>query len=399
MEKVILHCDMNGFYASCELLDYPELRDKPMAVCGNPQSRHGIILAKNDLAKSYGIVTAETLWQAKKKCPKLQCVPPHMEKYQHYSKLINEIYLRYTDLVEPFSIDESWLDVTGSQKLFGTGKDIADQIRETVKSELGLTLSAGVSYNKIFAKMGSEYKKPDATTVISKENYKEILWPMDAGELFFVGKKTAERLHKIGILTIGDIANENPKRLKALLGKSGEMLHQYANGYDNAPVNSFYNREKAKSVGKGMTFKRNLTGLSDAKTAIKALSDNVAEILRKKGLKCNGIKLEIKDPSFKVISRQKQLPSPSHISSEIYDLAMKIYKSSWPEFEPIRLISVTAINLTDKDEDEQLSIFMDLSSNREKNEKLDKTIDALKDKYGEDVISTGSKLKNDIGID
>ncbi|MEG0918532.1 MAG: DNA polymerase IV [Anaerovoracaceae bacterium] len=396
MERVILHCDMNGFYASCELLDYPELRDKPMAVCGNPQSRHGIILAKNDLAKSYGIVTAETLWQAKKKCPDLQCVPPHMDKYTHYSKLINEIYLRYTDLVEPFSIDESWLDVTGSQNLFGSGKEIADQIRETVKNELGLTLSAGVSYNKIFAKMGSEYKKPDATTVITKNNFKEILWPMDAGELFFVGKKTAERLKKLGILTIGHIANENPKRLKALLGKSGEMLHQYANGYDNTPVNSFYNREKAKSVGKGMTFKRNLIGLSDSKTAIKALSDNVGEILRKKKLKCNGVKLEIKDPSFKVISRQKQLSSPSNISTEIYNAAMEIYKSSWPEFEPIRLISVTGINLTDKDEDEQLSIFMDSSVNRAKNEKLDKAIDSLKNKYGEDVISSGSKLKNDI---
>ena len=184
MDRVILHCDMNGFFASVELLDYPQLKDKPMAVCGNPDNRHGIILAKNEIAKSYGVVTAETLWQARKKCPQLQTVPPHHDKYRHYSKLINEIYLRYTDMVEPFSVDESWLDVTGSLRLFGTGRQIADTLRETVKKELGLTLSAGVSFNKIFAKMGSDYKKPDATTVITRENFKSLLWPMDILHVF-----------------------------------------------------------------------------------------------------------------------------------------------------------------------------------------------------------------------
>ena len=203
VNRVILHCDMNGFYASVELLDYPQLRDKPMAVCGDPESRHGIILAKNEIAKQYGIVTAETLWQARKKCPELQTVPPHHQKYQYYSRLINDIYLQYTDMVEPFSVDESWLDVTASQKLFGSGRQIADKIRHQVKKELGLTLSAGVSFNKIFAKMGSDYKKPDATTVITLENYKELLWPLDIRDLFFVGKATADKLQGIGIHTIG----------------------------------------------------------------------------------------------------------------------------------------------------------------------------------------------------
>ncbi|MCI7249354.1 MAG: DNA polymerase IV, partial [Clostridiales bacterium] len=178
MDRVILHCDMNGFFASVELLDYPHLRDVPMAVCGNSEHRHGIILAKNEIAKKYGVTTAETLWQARRKCPDLEIVPPHHDKYVHYSRLINKIYLEYTDMVEPFSVDESWLDVTASRRLFGTGSEIADTIRNRVKNELGLTLSAGVSYNKIFAKMGSDYKKPDATTVISRENYKELLWPM-----------------------------------------------------------------------------------------------------------------------------------------------------------------------------------------------------------------------------
>ena len=205
-DRVILHCDMNGFFASVELLSHPELRDRPMAVCGSPDKRHGIILAKNEPAKKAGVVTAETVWQALKKCPDLQFVPPHMSKYKHYSRLINEIYQRFTDMVEPFSIDESWLDVTASQSLFGSGREIADTIRETVKKELGLTLSAGVSFNKIFAKMGSEYKKPDATTLITRENYKDILWPLPARDMFFVGKATAQKLAAAGISTIGDIA-------------------------------------------------------------------------------------------------------------------------------------------------------------------------------------------------
>ena len=237
--RVILHCDMNGFFASVELLDYPELRDKPMAVCGDPESRHGIILAKNEIAKRYGIVTAETLWQARKKCPDLQTVPPHHKKYQHYSRLINEIYLQYTDMVEPFSVDESWLDVTASQKLFGNGKQIADKIRNQVKKELGLTLSAGVSFNKIFAKMGSDYKKPDATTVITQENYKNILWPLDIRDLFFVGKATADKLQGIGIHTIGQLAESDRHTVTALLGKQGSIIHDYANGLDQTPVSRF----------------------------------------------------------------------------------------------------------------------------------------------------------------
>ncbi|MGN0714036.1 MAG: hypothetical protein ACI4LJ_09640, partial [Anaerovoracaceae bacterium] len=193
-DRTILHCDMNGFYASVELLERPDLRDVPMAVCGDPESRHGIILAKNELAKKGGVVTAETIWQAKRKCPELQLIRPHREKYTHYSRLINQIYLRFTDLVEPFSIDESWLDVTASRSLFGSGVEIADTIRRTVREELGLTLSAGVSYNKIFAKLGSDYKKPDATTEITRSNYRDILWPLPASDMIFVGKATAEKL-------------------------------------------------------------------------------------------------------------------------------------------------------------------------------------------------------------
>ena len=263
MDRVILHCDMNGFYASVELLDRPDLVNKPMAVCGNPESRHGIILAKNEIAKGFGVVTAETIWQARRKCPDLQLVAPHHDKYKAYSRKINQVYLQYTNMVEPFSIDESWLDVTASQQLFGSGVEIADQIRERIKAELGLTLSVGVSYNKIFAKMGSEYKKPDATTEITRQNYRDLLWPMDVGEMFFVGSATAEKLRSMGIYTIGDLARAKPPALEALLGKHGWMLHKYANGMDEEPVALYDQREQVKSVGNGITFKRNLQGLDD----------------------------------------------------------------------------------------------------------------------------------------
>lgn len=399
MDRVILHCDMNGFFASVELLDYPHLKDKPMAVCGNPDNRHGIILAKNELAKAYGVVTAETLWQARKKCPDLQVVPPHHKKYRHYSKLINEIYLRYTDMVEPFSVDESWLDVTASQKLFGSGKEIADELRETVKTELGLTLSAGVSFNKIFAKMGSDYKKPDATTVISRDNFRELLWPLDIRRMFFVGKVTAEKLYNFGIKTIGELAMSDKAALVSLLGKQGGVVHDYANGLDMTPVLRFDEREKVKSVGNGTTFRRNLTGEEDIRTGVMALSDTVASRLRKYKMKAFGVKVDIKDPNFKVISRQVQLDNPTNLTEVIADTAMDIIKKHWRMRDPIRLITVTAINLCDENQAQQLSLFADENINTEKEERAERAMDDIREKFGDNAINFCSVIKNDIGLD
>lgn len=399
MDRVILHCDMNGFFASVELLDYPHLKDKPMAVCGNPDNRHGIILAKNELAKAYGVVTAETLWQARKKCPDLQVVPPHHSKYKHYSKLINEIYLRYTDMVEPFSVDESWLDVTGSQKLFGSGKQIADEIRETVKKELGLTLSAGVSFNKIFAKMGSDYKKPDATTVISRDNYKDLLWPLDIRAMFFVGKVTADKLHDFGIKTIGELAKTDKSSLIGLLGKQGGVIHDYANGLDITPVLRFDQQEKIKSVGNGTTFRRNLTGEEDIRTGVTALSDTVASRLRKYKMKAFGVKVDIKDPNFKVISRQVQLDNPTNLTEVIADTAMELIRKHWRMRDPIRLITVTAINLCDENQAQQLSLFAEENINTDKEERAERAMDDIREKFGNSAISFGSVIKNDIGVE
>lgn len=397
--RMILHCDMNGFFASVELLDYPELRDKPMAVCGDPESRHGIILAKNEIAKRYGIVTAETLWQARKKCPDLQTVPPHHKKYQHYSRLINEIYLQYTDMVEPFSVDESWLDVTASQKLFGNGKQIADKIRHQVKKELGLTLSAGVSFNKIFAKMGSDYKKPDATTVITQENYKNILWPLDIRDLFFVGKATADKLQGIGIHTIGQLAESDRHTVTALLGKQGGIIHDYANGLDQTPVSRFDEREDVKSIGNGSTFRRNLEGIQDIRTAVIALSDTVAVRLRQKKKKTFGVKVDIKDPSLKVISRQQQLDNPTNLAENIADAAVSIIEKSWNLRHPIRMLTVTAINLCPEDQAQQLSLFSSENIQNETGEKMERTMDDIRKKFGRNAITFGRIIKNDIGLE
>lgn len=397
-DRVILHCDMNNFFASVELLDHPELKDKPVAVCGDPEHRHGIILAKNQAAKALGIVTAETLWSAKKKCPDLVLLKPHMSKYKQFFKEINKIYQRYTDMVEPFSIDESWLDVTGSQRLFGTGKEIADEIRETVKKELGLTLSAGVSFNKTFAKMGSEYKKPDATTVISRENFKELLWPMPAGEFFGVGRKTVPKLAQYGINTIGDIALADKNYLMGIFGKSGAQMWEHANGIDNSPVMKFDDYVPAKSIGNGVTFRRDISEKDDILVALKGLSDSVAKRLRKEGQKAWGVKVDIKDPYFKTISRQKKLKSPTWLSEDLAKASYEVICESWEKDAKIRMITITAINLTNEVNEEQISIFSDNIEEKYKSEQVEFMLDEIRKKYGDDSIGFASVVKNDLGI-
>ena len=412
MDRVILHCDMNSFFASVELLDHPELRDVPVAVSGSADTRHGIILAKNQPAKKYGVQTAETIWQAKRKCPGLVLLPSHHDKYKEYNKKINRIFLDYTDMVEPFSIDESWLDVTGSIKLFGSGRKIADTIRERVKNELGLTLSAGVSFNKIFAKMGSEYKKPDATTEITRDNYKDILWPMPVSELFFCGASTAQKLVEIGIPTIGDLAQADPVVLEKALGKQGPILRTYARGEDDSPVKQYDQKDKIKSVGNGLTFTHDLTSDDEILTALTELSDTVAGRLRKHQLKACGIKVDIKDTALKVTSHQKQLLKATDLADEIRRAAHDIVKEEWPEGKPIRMITVTGINLTDKKAGEQLSLFTGISDGNqtelasdggqaaaEADESVERTMDEIRKKFGSSSIKFGKVIGSDIGVD
>lgn len=399
MDRTILHCDLNGFYASVECLFRPELKDVPMAVSGSVENRHGIILAKNEHAKKFGVVTAETVWQAKKKCPELVLVPPHHEKYAEYSKRVNALYERYTDMVEPFGIDESWLDVTASLHLFGSGKEIADEIRQAVKAEIGLTVSVGVSFNKVLAKLGSDYKKPDATTVISRENFKEIVYPLPVSSLLFAGKAATAELAKLGIYTIGQLAAYDKTVIADRLGKMGAMLHDYACGIDDSPVHFAHEERGAKSVGSGMTFRRNLVGLEDIAQGVLALSDTVASRLRKDGLFCSTVQLQIRDPQFKTISRQKKLPQPTHLSKEIGEAAMEIVKSCWNLNAPIRMLTVTALGLLPESSCAQLSFFEEEGDvKRDKQERIEHAIDAIRDKYGRNSITTGAIMSSDIGI-
>ena len=401
MDRTILHCDCNGFYASVECILRPELRRGPMAVCGDPKERHGIILAKNEEAKRYGVQTAETVWQAKQKCPALTLVAPHRDAYAAYSEKVNAIYRRYTDLVEPFGIDESWLDVTGSRALFGPGKEIADTLRRVVRQELGLTISVGVSFNKIFAKLGSDYKKPDATTVIWREDVERIVYPLPAKALLFVGRNVADTLEKLGIRTIGDLAHSNRATLARHLGKAGEMLHDYANGKDDGPVRSAYAEREIKSIGNGRTFRRNLTTREDIRLAVYALCDTVAARMRRCGVECTTLQVQIRDPQFRTISRQRPLPAPTHLAREMADAALKIIADGWKNRGPIRMLTITGQHLIAADTAaRQMSLFDTGEDERRhaKQEKIEHTMDAIRTRFGPYAIHNGSMLRNDLGL-
>lgn len=397
MDRVILHCDLNSFYASAELLDLPELRESgaPVAVCGDPASRRGVILAKNEAAKAAGVKTGETIYQARNKCPDLVLLPAHHDKYRHWSRVINAIYERFTDLVEPFSIDESWLDVTGTLHLFGgDGKALADQIRQTVRQELGLTVSVGVSFNKVFAKMGSDYRKPDATTVITRENFQQLLWPLPVTDLLFVGRAAARVLNGYGIRTIGDLARFDRESLGQILGKGGYTLHDYATGREHAPVVPARDMPGPKSVGNGLTFPKNLVGWEQLRTALSELADEVAVRLRKHGLKCTTVQITVRDPSFKDICRQKRLSAPTYISRDLAQCGMELLHSCWSERQPVRALTITAQNLVEeRDAGEQVDLFAaDAIPCRDKLEKLEKAMDSIRDKYGRGAISIASAV-------
>ena len=399
-DRVIFHCDLNSFYASVELLDRPELRHRPVAVCGDPNSRHGIILAKNEPAKAFGVKTAETIWQARKKCPELVLLPAHHDLYRAYSKKVNAVYERFTDLVEPFGIDESWLDVTGTLHLFGGDpRALADRLREELRRRFGLTISVGVSFNKVFAKLGSDYKKPDATTVIHRDNFREIVWPLPVGDLLYVGRAAAETLRQLGIGTIGQLAAFDRERLFQVLGKMGAQLHDYACGLDRSPVTPAGQHEPPKSVGNGYTFPQNLQGRDQLRAGIAQLSDQVAARLRKCGMKCKGVSLSIRDPAFRDIGRQLRLDPPTDLAREIAGAAMSLAEGCWNMDQPVRALTVTAIYLIPADEaGAQLDLFdRDGSAKRERLERLEGTLDQIRARYGAGAISPASTPRDPKG--
>ncbi|MDR1639835.1 MAG: DNA polymerase IV [Clostridiales bacterium] len=395
-DRAIMHVDMDGFYAAVESLSHPEAKNRPMAVAGDPKSRHGIILAKNQLAKQAGVKTAEPIWQALSKCPGLLLLEPHHELYDEYCEKANAIYDRFTDRVEIAGIDESYLDVTGVPMLKGDGRELADEIRRAVRTELKVTVSVGVSFCKSFAKIGSDMNKPDGTTVITREGFKQMLYPLPATAMMSVGKVTDKALAEIGIRTIGQLAAVDEDVLLQKLGKQGPMLKKCAQGLDDEQVCRTEEQADAKSVGSGVTFRRDLETQEDVQIGLRSLSETVAHRLRAMNRKCRGVQVAIKSPDLKVIDRQVQLAKPTCLAIEIYEAALALLEKSWKIGKPIRLLSVTAINLIQEGEGEQLSLFDEGSQKREALERL---LDNVKQKYGRSAVKSGAMLGSDLFSD
>lgn len=394
MDRVILHSDCNSFYASCESLLNPELKKVPMAVCGNPENRHGIILAKNELAKKYDIKTAETVYQALRKCPDLVLVRSHHSFYEEISKKCNDIYKEYTDMVEPFGIDESWLDVTHSQRLFGSGEEIAENIRARFKDEIGITCSIGVSFNKSIAKLASDYKKPDAVTVIDKNNFKNMVWPMPVSVLLYAGKNATQSLNKHNIYTVGDLAQSDRNTVIKHLGKLGGQLHDYANGMDDSPVETIYAEHTPKSVSNGTTFAHDLTEKEEIKTGIMLLSDTLSTRMKEQHVKCTVLSIQIKYSDFSVVSRQKQLDFSTNLMHDIWTICLELFYEIYNK-KAVRAITLGGAQLVpDTDSFMQFSFFDDDS--RQKREDLEGTLDSIRKKYGTQAVSVGTLLDNDL---
>ncbi|SCW43748.1 DNA polymerase-4 [Ruminococcaceae bacterium YRB3002] len=386
--RTILHSDMNNCFASIELLHRPELRGHPMAVGGDPEARHGIVLAKDMIAKKAGVKTGMALWQARQVCPDIVFVPPRMDLYLRFSRMAHEIYADYTDLQEPFGIDESWLDVTASTSIKGEGPAIAEDIRRRMKEELGVTVSIGVSWNKIYAKFGSDYKKPDAVTVITPENYRDIVWPMPVEDLLYVGRSTNRRLRKVGITTVGKLAESDPEFLHSLLGKMGYVLRMFARGEDNTPVSREDYRAPLKSIGNSTTAPRDLVNMQDVKIIIYVLAESVGARLRENGFKCNVVEIWVRDNELASFVRQKRVPRSTNITSEIARAAMELFAASYDWHKPVRSIGVRACSFVDASMPEQLDIFTD-EAKRDKQHVIDCAIDEIRGRFGFDSIRRG----------
>ena len=391
MERTILHVDMNNFFASVECMKRPILWGVPVAVCGDEELRHGIVLAKNYEAKSYGITTGEPICRAREKCPNLVTVPAHMEDYVRISCEAKKLYSTYTDRVESYGIDECWLDVTGSGALFGDGRSIADDIRRRVKRELGLTVSVGVSYNKVFAKLGSDYKKPDAVTVIDKENYRSIVWPLPVTDLLFVGRKTGARLKSLGIETIGQLALANEEYLYKYLGKNGLVLHCYAMGADSSAVMKYDEEYEEKSIGNSTTAPRDIITEDDAKVIFTVLAESVSRRLRKRGKKATVIKISVRYNTLKSYEKQCKC-EPTFVTRDLVKIAMMLFLSSRDRKIPVRSLGIQCAGLEEADE-WQITLF-GKNEDDARNEELEKTIDSVREKYGDNIISRGIVLSD-----
>ncbi len=391
-DRVILHCDLNNFFASVSLLSNVTLYNLPVAVCGSVEARHGIVLAKNEIAKSYGVKTAEAIWEAKLKCPDLVTLPPDYKKYNEYSLLARKIYERYTDLVEPFGIDECWLDVTGSTRVFGSGEEIANRIKNEIKRELGITASVGVSFNKVFAKLGSDMKKPDAVTVISRENFKEKVWPLPVGDLLFIGKNTAEKLRNSGVFTIGDIAICEENMLSRLLGKNGLMLKTYALGEDISPVTPPREDDMPKSIGRSVTPDHDIKDREEVWRIFLEISEDISRQLHAKDLYASCVQVHTRDTSLNIKEFGKTFSTPSNISIMLAKRALAIFEDNYKWSLPLRSVGFRVTGLKNDNVAIQQDIFGDINDDK-KAEIIEDSILTLRKKFGEDSIKRGRNVK------
>ena len=388
MERAILHSDLNCFYASVEMMLDPSLRGKAVAVCGSTEDRHGIVLAKSEKAKKAGIKTGMVNWEARQLCKDLIVVPPQYDQYLKYSKLTQAIYQRYTDLIEPFGMDECWLDVTGSRMVCGDAMTIAEDIRRSVREELGLTVSIGVSYNKIFAKLGSDMKKPDAITEIRKDTFMEKVWPLHCSEMIYCGRATTAKLAKFGIHTIGDVAQTDPNFLKQLLGVNGVALWRYANGTDSSRVMHRDFVSPVKSVGHGITCVSDLENEEEVWKVILALCQDVGHRLRLHELSARGVQIAVRGNDLFGSQFQCKLPFKTQLPSEIGSAAFHLFQERYRWSSKVRAVTVRAIDLVPQNEADQLTLFVD-NEKRNRREKLEDAIEELRGRFGKHAITYG----------
>lgn len=396
MTHSILHSDLNSFYASVETMLNPELRGKAIAVCGSTEERHGIILAKSELAKKAGVKTGMVNWEARQRCPGLILIPPQYDQYLKYSKLTQAIYDRYTDLIELFGMDECWLDVTGSQSLFGTPLQIAESIRHTVREELGLTVSIGVSFCKVFAKLGSDMKKPDAITVITPENFHERVWPLAADEMIYCGRATKEKLDRYGIHTIGQVAETDPGFLQSILGVNGLSLWRYANGTDQSRVMQKGFVSPMKSIGHGVTCTADLQNEEEVWRVMLELSQDVGHRLRIHKLSARGVRVAIRDNSLCGLQFQCKLPFKTQLPSEIAAAGFREFQRKYQWRSSVRTVTVSAADLVPVEDPDQLSIFIDAKKMEGKNQ-IQNAVEVLRDRFGKKTITYAS-LMGDLKI-
>ncbi|MDD3919643.1 MAG: DNA polymerase IV [Eubacteriales bacterium] len=384
-DRTILHIDMNGCYASIECLHNPAIRDLPVAVGGDVESRHGIILAKNQIAKAYDIKTGEALWQARQKCPNLVILQPHYGLYWRFSKLARAIYEDYSSQIEPFGLDEAWVDVTGSTHLFGDGYTIAEEIRARVERELGITVSVGVSFNKVFAKLGSDYKKPNAVTEFSRSNFKKMVWPLPVGDLLYVGRATQRKLYARGIMTIGQLAAADPVRLHQWFGKCGYLLYAFANGEDRSQVMQCGEEALVKSIGNATTTPRDLVCEQDASVIYYMLAESVAERLREQGLMARTVQIHLRDNGLFCFERQMKLSSPTCLAGVLHEAAMTLLRAQYDWSRPLRTVGIRATELTPATSPQQLRLFED-EAQLERMERLERSIDDIRRRFGHYAI-------------